>query len=423
MEPLESRTISCVDATLFTAMSRSPSQDGYSTDRDRHTPPLRTTRSTSTAKEVYRTSRRDSGRSRQADPSEASGGDRCSVPSLAMVMDAITELRNDMEKLKKDRLAVSTEDCQFVGSIPGTQRNLESVSQDSPAGFSGFRTQVSEDSDEGEEFPGAVSRGSVLLEGAKNFGPTENVSGDLDKEVAAMVNHLFISGMREEDYKAVMEDEVTLRPSNCHALHQVDCNAQVLNALPAETRKADFRLREVGKDITKAATIVVKSLTVLDKVAHDEDLPVVAQEVAKLNGALASLGNANYRNNLTRRHVIKRDINPKYSHLCSDKAPMTGLLFGDDLSQATKQIEEADRLKSKFTSRKRSTFWTYNAGRFGGSRQRGFFGKAPSRGFTSRFQPYDSRRSTVRGDPRRPYPSVASTSKNLRGRGQHNPRR
>ena len=32
----------------------------------------------------------------------------------------------------------------------------------------------------------------------------------------------------------------------------------------------NFRLREVSKDITKAATIVVKSLTVLDKVAHDE---------------------------------------------------------------------------------------------------------------------------------------------------------
>ncbi|MPC77650.1 hypothetical protein E2C01_072109 [Portunus trituberculatus] len=180
----------------------------------------------------------------------------------------------------------------------------------------------------------------------------------------------------------------------------LDCNAQVMDTLSAEARKADFRLHEVGKDITKVATIVVKSLTVLDKVAHDDNLPVVAQEVAKLNGALALLGNAHYWNNLTRHHVIKRDINPKYSYLCSDKAPMTGLLFGNDLSQTTRQIEEADRLKSKFISKKRSTFWTSNTGRFSGGRQRGFFGKAPSRGFSSKFQPYDSHRSTVRGDPR-----------------------
>ncbi|MPC54969.1 hypothetical protein E2C01_048899 [Portunus trituberculatus] len=74
--------------------------------------------------------------------------------------------------------------------------------------------------------------------------------------------------------------------------------------LPVEARKADFRLCEVGKDITKATTIVVKSLTVLDKVAHDEDHPVVAHEMAMLNGALALL----------------------------DKAPMTGLLFGDGMN-------------------------------------------------------------------------------------------
>ncbi|MPC78799.1 hypothetical protein E2C01_073297 [Portunus trituberculatus] len=75
-----------------------------------------------------------------------------------------------------------------------------------------------------------------------------------------------------------------------------------------------------------------------------------------LNGALELLGNAHYRNNLTHRNVIKRDINPKYSHLCTYKAPMTGLLFGDDLPQATRKIEEAERLKSKFTCKRPSTF-------------------------------------------------------------------
>ena len=55
---------------------------------------------------------------------------------------------------------------------------------------------MSEDSDEGEEFQGAVSRGIVLLEGATNFRPTESVSENLDEEIAAMVNHLFINGMR-----------------------------------------------------------------------------------------------------------------------------------------------------------------------------------------------------------------------------------
>lgn len=96
----------------------------------------------------------------------------------------------------------------------------------------------------------------------------------------------------------------------------MECNAQVLDALHSEIRKSDFRLKEVSKNIIKAATIVIKSLTVLDRVAHKDGNAVVPSEVAMLNGALAVLGNANFRNNLTRRRIIKREINKKYSHLC-----------------------------------------------------------------------------------------------------------
>lgn len=160
----------------------------------------------------------------------------------------------------------------------------------------------------------------------------------------------------------------------------------------------------------------------LDKVARDEEHQIIANEVAMLNGALALLGNAHYRNNLNRRHIIKRDINPKYSHLCADKAPVTGLLFGDDLSQANRNIEEAERLKTKFTFKK-PTSWTASSGRFGGGKQCNFFAKASSRGFPSRYQPYGFRRMPSSGEHRRSYPAQAWTTKNARGRGQHNPRR
>lgn len=343
--------------------------------------------------------------------------------SLGMIMDALTELRKDMDKLKKDNNAENSNEAHNNVPLPVSSTTLAPASQESHAGFSGFRSPLMEAGREEEELQEDVPQDSVLLQGAKTYGPTENVSEELDKEIAAMVNHLFINGMKQEDYKDIVEDDVTLRPSNCHALTQVECNPQVLDALPAEAKKADFRLREVGKDIIKAATIVVKSLTVLDKVARDDGHQVIANEVAMLNGALALLGNAHYRNNLTRRHVIKRDINPKYSHLCADKAPITSLLFGDDLSQATKNIEEAERLKSKFTCKKSSTFWTSSSGRFGGGKQRNFFTKAPSRGFSARYQPYGFRRTPSSGEPRRSYTGQAGTSKNRRGRGQQNPRR
>ena len=66
-------------------------------------------------------------------------------------------------------------------------------SQESLAGFSGFRAPLREDSDVEEEKQREIPPDSILLQGAKNFGPTETVSQELDKEIAAMVNHLFIN--------------------------------------------------------------------------------------------------------------------------------------------------------------------------------------------------------------------------------------
>lgn len=111
-----------------------------------------------------------------------------------------------------------------------------------------------------------------------------------------------------------------------------------MDALRGQAKKTDFRLKEINKDILTAATIVTKSLLILDKVAQEENHPVVAQEVGKINGALALLGSANYRNtcNLARHFVMNREINHKFMHLCTKKVPITRFLFGDDVSKSVK---------------------------------------------------------------------------------------
>ena len=82
-----------------------------------------------------------------------------------------------------------------------------------------------------------------------------------------------------------------------------------------------------------------------------------------LNGALALLGNANHRKNLTRRFIIKREINQKYAHLCSDKVPLIRFLIGDDVSQSAKHIEVSEKLKHKITTKKPFQNWKFSAGR------------------------------------------------------------
>ncbi|MPC55150.1 hypothetical protein E2C01_049081 [Portunus trituberculatus] len=103
-------------------------------------------------------------------------------------------------------------------------------------------------------------------------------------------------------------------------------------------------------------------------VAQEDDHPLVEQEVNRINGALALLGHANHKNNLVRRFVMKREINQKYSHLCFDKWPMSCMLFGDDVSQSAKQIEDTEKLEHKFAAKKNPVPW-----RFTGGRSRGFW--------------------------------------------------
>ncbi|MPC83063.1 hypothetical protein E2C01_077753 [Portunus trituberculatus] len=138
--------------------------------------------------------------------------------------------------------------------------------------------------------------------------------------------------MQEEDYKAISEDGITTRPNNCPVLAPIECNPQIWEALKTDARKVDARLKDVSGDILKAGIILTKSLLALDQVAQEDGHPLVEQEVNRIKGTLALLGHANHKNNLARSFVMKWEINQKYSHLCSDKWPMSRKLFGDYVS-------------------------------------------------------------------------------------------
>lgn len=347
-------------------------------------------------------------RMEHARPQASPTRDGLPVPSWQVVLDELARLKGDVAKLTANRApSPQLQRVNFQASTSGQQPPV------SPAAFSGFVDSSSEDGEVKEFSPGS----SVLLQAAKAFGSLDSVSEDIDPQVAAMVNFCFDKGLQEEDYKAIAEDPVTRRPNNCPALAPVECNPQILGALKTDARKADSRLKEVSADIISAGSIITKSLLVLDKVAQDVGNPVVAQEVGKINGALALLGHANHKTNLARRFVMKREINQKYAHLCSDKVPMTRFLFGDDVSQSAKQIEETEKLKNKITTKKTPFPWKSASGR-----PRSFWGKTTFRSHAARFQPYAPQRWGFRGGQRLYLSRQDAETKNAKGRGHQRPR-
>lgn len=344
----------------------------------------------------------------RARPQASPSRDGLPEPSWQVVLDELARLKGDVAKLTAKRVpSPQHQQVNFQASTSGLQPTL------SPAAFSGFVDSSSEDG-EIKELP---QGSSVLLQAAKAFGPLDSVSEDIDPQVAAMVNFWFEKGLQEEDYKAIVEDPVTRRPKNCPALSPVECNPQILGALKMDARKADSRLKEVSSDIISAGSIVTKSLLVLDKVAQDVGNSVVAEEVGKINGALALLGHAHHRTNLARRFVMRREINQRYAHLCSDKVPMTQFLFGDDVSQSAKQIEDTEKLRNKITTKKTPFQWKSTSGR-----PRSFWGKTTFRSHAPRFQPYAMQRWGNRGGQRQYVSRQDTEAKNAKGRGHPRPR-
>ena len=333
--------------------------------------------------------------------------DELHEPPWQVVLSELARLNGVVEKLSANRVPQPSQQVNFQASTSGLQQPV------SPEAFSGFRDSSSEDGEVRDLPPGS----SVLLRAAKDFGPGDTVSEDIDPQVAAMVNCWFEKGLQEDDHKAIVEDPDTRRPNNCTALVPVECNQQILGALKTDARRTDARLKDVSSDIVSAGSLLTKSLVVLDRFVQEQGNSVIAQEVGKLNGVLALLGHANHKTNLARRFVMKREINQKYVHLCSDKVPMTKFLFGDDVSQSAKQIEDTEKLRTKITPKKSPFGWKSASGR-----PRSFWGRSSFRSHAPRFQPYATQRWGYRGGQRQFLARQDTEPKNAKGRGHQRPR-
>ena len=69
-------------------------------------------------------------------------------------------------------------------------------------------------------------------------------------------------------------------------------------------------------------------------------------DITQLLDAVAIIGYANQELNMRRRDLIKPDLNRQFAGLCSH-VPITGFLFGDDLPQQCKDIQQTNKIGHK----------------------------------------------------------------------------
>ena len=73
--------------------------------------------------------------------------------------------------------------------------------------------------------------------------------------------------------------------------------------------------------------------------------------MTELSQVIGILCHTSHEVDLHRRWLFKPEMKEEYKTLCSEANPVTGELFGDQLSQSVKELQETNKVTSKLTKR------------------------------------------------------------------------
>ena len=211
---------------------------------------------------------------------------------------------------------------------------------------------------------------------AKRARGLEVTGEDIEPCLAHNLNELFKEGMEEEQYQFMVKDDNIPRPGNCEALSTVKVNRVVWDIISTNSKFIDKRFQNAETALIKGSIVIARLADDLVKLESSlQDSGKVTPLIEKCKDALSLFGHSNRLINLGRREALKPDIK-EYKYLCNPTVPITSQLFGDDLSQTIKEIDEGAKIGNKI----RPTYTEQRGrGRGTGFRGRPFRGRV--RGF------------------------------------------
>ena len=81
----------------------------------------------------------------------------------------------------------------------------------------------------------------------------------------------------------------------------------------------------------------------------------IKKAISQNGDAVALLGHASHELSLFRRSSITPSLEQGYLRLCSDKVPVTKFLFGDNLADSMKEVQETNKLCSRISQHAKTT--------------------------------------------------------------------
>ena len=275
------------------------------------------------------------------------------VSELATLQSTVTELAGQMawfvQRLTEDDVAIAVN--EEVG---------EDLATDSPPVDLG-----STETDSSETYP--IPSGT-LDDLQRFYGAAETVGADIDSQLADIVDTLLTSRLPEDKLKEKLS--LRIRPGNCASLVATRVNPEIWDKLAPATRSRDVRSQRIQNDtiqgmiaVTEAANTLVRGTRAGETISPGS----LTETVKTLVDSLALFGHANQEINQRRRDDQKSDLNQAYKSIGKMDKCHPSLLYGDDLANRVKSINDTNRVAQSLTAgssgNQRGGFRGRNSGR------------------------------------------------------------
>ena len=256
-----------------------------------------------------------------------------------------------------------------------------------------------------------VDDDNIFTQLQSDYVQEDKTDVNIHDDVATTINKMLQSPANDEAIKTRVERHV--RPENCEFMQVPKLNPEVWNGLPGIVRGDDASLQGIEENVIRSTIPIAKVINTLfdihnnDRDANELDL---ASLIKDLSDSVAFSGDAHFDILKMRKAKIKPSLPKDMQKLCSTNVDSSAtLLFGENLGQTLKTIQDANKLSMDIRPTFSTRFRGRSSSRFRGRWTRPHFKSKYNVSNTTRAS-YQNASNTTRG----PYQSSRGGRSNFR---------
>lgn len=198
---------------------------------------------------------------------------------------------------------------------------------------------------------------SILSKLSDKFTSSEKTGPCINSELSKILKSIVRDRQTKKDDEKRRTDllEKNPRSNNCDYLSTPRVNPEIWRKISTTTRSKDIEFQKTQSSLLRAfgpVAYVLEKLVEKDPKGENEEISPL---IESLMDTVVLLSMANDDMNEYRRNNIKPDLHTDYRSLCSNQVPVTEMLFGDNIADQLKLIQEANKVGKKVDKYQSST--------------------------------------------------------------------